>query len=161
MIRILLLTMISAQAWGGNPSTSKCDSEQEIAEEVVKRELSGHRLMGAPSVCLNQQHFNHLFVNNFGADEYNEKPVVLDSKPPIRVRVYNTTILDEPFEEKGDRRADFFQVVDAKEKKIGTVYFNLNVTGTPMHKWYGCATVFSPPKKLQVWDSCLRRKEPR
>ncbi|HEX4926307.1 MAG TPA: hypothetical protein VFV50_19590 [Bdellovibrionales bacterium] len=156
---MLLLTLIAANAAAGEPHKSRCASEQEIAEELVKRELYGYRLMGERSVCLDQSKFEHVRVDTGGSDEYNEKPVVLESNPKtlVRVQVFKTTILDEPFEEPGDRRADYFLLQDSKERKIGTIYFNLNRVGSPMHKWYGCATVFSPPKKLQVWDVCLRR----
>jgi hypothetical protein len=159
---ILLIVFFATPAFATHPSLSSCASEQEIADELVRRELSGGRLTGARSVCLKQSVYKHILANNNGVDEQPDQPRILPDRTPVRVVVSKTQVTKAgekiAFEDPNDRRAEYFATINGKEERIGSLAFTLFLPGSPMHKRFGCAGVFSPPKRLYIWEPCFRRE---
>lgn len=155
----VILTLSANLVWAGNPGASRCESEQEVAEEVVRAELSGQRLPGPTSSCLNQNDFQHISVNNYGINEIIDSNPTILQRHPIKVRVYKTTPDNHPLGMRSHRRADYSQIVNGREVKIGTLYFTLRKPGTPLHATQGCAVAWSFPKKIHVFSDCLSGKK--
>jgi len=142
---------MSSQLWAADWNKVQCPSDLVLAQEFITAELSGWRIPGEPSSCLDQTQFRFFPVNNSGLNEPSKsQPIIIDRSRKVSVKVIPKSSYK--------RRADFY----FDGKYAGHFYFELFPQAgnqpSPLRRDFGCAGVYAYPAQRYVWRQCLNQK---